>query len=50
MKEYTVVVTYEARFKVEAEDEDEAIEKVDNMSNEKIERRLRYEDTRIEEY
>lgn len=49
MREYIVVVTYEARFKVEAEDEDEAIEKVNNMSDEKIERRLRYEDTIIEE-
>ena len=48
MREYTVVVTYEARFKVEAEDEDEAMDKVLDMSNEKIERRLRYEDTRIE--
>lgn len=49
MKEYTVVVTYEARFKVEAEDEDDAIEKVDNMSNEKIERKLEYDDMYVEE-
>lgn len=49
MREYTVVVTYEARFKVEAEDEDDAIEKVDNMSNEKIERKLMYEDIKVEE-
>jgi len=49
MKEYTVVVTYEARFKVEAENEDIAMDKVDNMSNEKIKSKLRYEDMRVEE-
>ena len=49
MKEYTVVVTYEARFKVEAEDEDVAMDKVLDMSNEKIERKLMYEDIRDEE-
>ena len=49
MKEYTVVVTYTARIHVWAEDEDEAMDKVDNMSNEKIESKLEYDDMYVEE-
>lgn len=49
MKEYTVVVTYTARIRVCAENEDEAMDKVDNMSNEKIESKLEYDDMYVEE-